>query len=202
MTRLLCQSVSISSNWIHLCCECFELFSRFWLFLEVFWLSSESWPFRNFLGPFLAILRPSRNLSLLNAEPSLHKSASTLPLKLFVLTRKFPSSDVELLETEILSNVCHRWGQQIVETSLLCRMEALSGVLGSAKNYQSDPAIDMVQIEFCRWGLLGTLLLSCTLFWHFAVYEGWWQDVVANNIEACLWFHSVCFGQLRESGQL
>ena len=53
MKWLLCHSLSISSNWAHPCWGVlWQIFCRFLLLLEVFWLTSTSCPCKNFLDSF------------------------------------------------------------------------------------------------------------------------------------------------------
>ena len=75
-------------------------------------------------------------------------------------THRLQFSALDLLSIEIINIGCHRLGQQLEETWLLCRL--LFGVLGSEKWFQSDSAAGQVPIEVCRSGLnLATLLLHC-----------------------------------------
>ena len=87
---------------------------------------------------------------------------------------------------------CHRLGQQF--ELLLSQLKVLFGVLGSEKEFRSNSATGLVEIEIYLLGpLLFILLLRCKLFWLYRVCEGWWPNDMASTIEACLWFCSVQF---------
>ena len=61
--------------------------------------------------------------------------------------RTFLSFALELLASEIVSINCHRVGEQLEKTFLLCRLRALIGVPGSKKSIQSDIEAGVAQIE-------------------------------------------------------
>ena len=91
-----------------------------------------------------------RYLSPLDEKRNLHKPASSSTQKRVVYTLRLPSSDLDLLDREIVSIGCHRSGQQLDETSVLCRLKVLFDVLGSEKYFRSVSATGLVQIEVCR----------------------------------------------------
>ena len=126
--------LSISSNWIHLWSGCIWLSGRFRLLLEGFWLTLGTRPFRSSAKPFWRYFRRwLRYLSPLQAKRNSLKSASFSPRKRAVHTRILLFCALDLLVREIVNIGCHRLGQQLEETSLLCLLMKLLGVLGSEK---------------------------------------------------------------------
>ena len=116
-------------------------------------------------------------------------------------TLRLQSPALDFHAREILSIGC-RLGQPLNETSLLCQQKPPFVVLGS-KKILSHSAAGLLQIEVCHWGPhFHILLLRCSLFQLFQVYEGWWPDDVANTIEACLEFNSVHLGQFCKNSEL
>ena len=70
--------------------------------------------------------------------------------KRVVCTHKFPSFALGLLASGIRDIGCRHLGQQFEETSLLCRLIKLFGVLGSRKQFWLDSAASLVQIRVFR----------------------------------------------------
>ena len=203
VTWLLRHLLSILSNWIHLRWEGFELFGTFQLLLVVFGPIYESNQPRNFAGQLIKVFRhPSCYLSPFDAMRNLLKSAAiSSPENVSRILLDF-NPLLSIFTPEKFQASVVNWDSHLTKHRFyVSRNHPL--LFSEAKKILSNSAAGMFQLEVCHWGLhFHILLLRCSLFQLFQVYEGWWPDDVANTIEACLEFNSVHLGQFCENNEL
>ena len=191
VTWLVCQSLSISSNWSHLYWQSLWLSGRFRLLLEC-----SDWLEKGVLVEFLldifdkiCVIFPVifatwckayfAQVGELFAQKSCRVYSWTSILCFWSSGQRKRKHGLSSLWTATWRNIASISAESTIWSSW------------KQKYFRSDTVTGLVQREVCLSRLHhGTFLRRCELFWFSRVCEDWWQDDVASTTEVCLSFRS------------